>query len=119
MASASSSRVPPIRRYTLTLNGDLFAAVQGTPATGTGSVTGVVFSDSNTDGIQNTGEVGVAGLTVFIDTNGTGQYTQGDPTASTNSNGTYTFVGLAPEPTLCTWNPAMDSPRPLLQATQV
>ena len=82
--------------YTLVLNGSLSAPTQATPTTDTGSLSGVVFNDANSDGTQDNGETGLSGWTVFIDENGTGQFSQGDPTATTDANGTYTFTGLAP-----------------------
>jgi len=82
--------------YTLTLNGDLSAPVQSTPAATTGSLSGVVFNDANSDGTQNNGEAGLAGWTVFVDLAGTGQFVDGDPIATTDQNGAYTFPGLQP-----------------------
>ena len=82
--------------YTLILNGDLSTPVQATPATATGSLSGVVYNDANSDGSQDNGEVGLAGWTVYIDLNGTGQFADGDPTATTDQNGTYKFTGLQP-----------------------
>jgi hypothetical protein len=81
--------------YTMTVTGDLSTPAQQTPDASTGSVTGVVFADTNADGTQDSGEVGLAGWTVFIDENGTGSYVDGDPTATTDQNGNYTFTGLA------------------------
>ena len=82
--------------YTLTLNGDLSTPVQSTPATATGSLTGVVYNDTNADGAKDNGEVGLQGFTVFIDLYDTGQFENGDPTATTDQNGAYTFTNLTP-----------------------
>jgi hypothetical protein len=82
--------------YTLVLKGDLSAPAQSTPAASTGSLSGVVYNDANADGTQDNGEAGLAGWTVFIDLNGTGQFATGDPTATTDPNGAYTFTGLQP-----------------------
>jgi hypothetical protein len=45
-------------------------------ATGTtgGTVTGVVFNDANQNGKQDPGEVGIKGVTVFLDLNGNGKF---------------------------------------------
>jgi protocatechuate 3,4-dioxygenase beta subunit len=81
--------------YTLILDGTLSAPVQSTPNAGTGSLSGVVYNDANSDGLQDDGETGISGVTVYIDMNGTGQFAAGDPTATTDANGTYTFTGLS------------------------
>ncbi|HVX14255.1 MAG TPA: SdrD B-like domain-containing protein [Pirellulales bacterium] len=59
------------------------------------SIDGTVFSDTNGNGTVDTGEQGIAGRTVFIDEAGTGIYQTGDPTATTDSSGDYSFSGLA------------------------
>ncbi len=62
---------------------------------GTASISGTVFNDANGNGIMDSRELPLTGVTVFIDQKGTGVYDPSDPTATTNlSNGTYTFTGL-------------------------
>ncbi|PKP58223.1 MAG: hypothetical protein CVT88_07690, partial [Candidatus Altiarchaeales archaeon HGW-Altiarchaeales-1] len=46
------------------------------------SVNGIVFNDTNSDGLQNAGENGISGVNVSID----------GMTATTNANGTYKFI---------------------------
>ncbi len=79
--------------------------VQANPATAqatttvvivSGTISGVVFSDSNLNRQQDGGEPGLAGQTVFLDLNNTGVLAAGDPTATTAANGAYSFPGLAP-----------------------
>ncbi|MCI5220742.1 MAG: hypothetical protein D3914_16510, partial [Candidatus Electrothrix sp. LOE2] len=47
------------------------------------------------DGVQNAGEAGISGVTVYIDSNGNGSYDTGEPTAITDSNGNYLFKEVA------------------------
>ena len=63
--------------------------------TGSGSITGEVFSDANGSGKLDSGEVGIPGVQVYIDINKDGVYETGEPTTTTLSNGTYSFTGLA------------------------
>jgi protocatechuate 3,4-dioxygenase beta subunit len=81
--------------YTLTLQGDLSTPVQSTPSGSTGSLSGTVYDDANDNLVQDNGETGLSGVTVFLDLNGTGTFQAGDPTATTDANGDYTFTGLA------------------------
>jgi SdrD B-like protein len=63
---------------------------QDVPVTGA-YVTGSVFDDVNGNGKQDSGEKGLANETVFYDDYGTGVYQVGDPSATTNSKGNYSF----------------------------
>ena len=54
------------------------------------SVSGIVFADINSDGIQDSGEDGISGLTVILVEIGTGSVS----TTITNSNGGYEFTGV-------------------------
>jgi hypothetical protein len=62
----------------------------------TGAVSGVVFIDSDRDGVLDAGEQGVNGATVFIDADGSGSLTSGDPQTETAATGGYLFTNLAP-----------------------
>ncbi|HUY31900.1 MAG TPA: peptidylprolyl isomerase [Pirellulales bacterium] len=59
------------------------------------SIDGTVFADSNGNGIQDSGEAGVAGRTVFINKDGTGVPDANNPSTTTDANGNYSFSGLA------------------------
>jgi hypothetical protein len=59
-------------------------------------VTGKVYIDANNNGIDDPGEAVASGITVYLDTNDNGQLDPGEPSALTQSNGVYTFTGLAP-----------------------
>ena len=61
-----------------------------------GSIAGHVFNDANHNGIQDPGEMGLAGFTVYLDLKRDGMLEPLDPTAVTDSSGTYTFTDLAP-----------------------
>ncbi|MBB3210084.1 glutamine cyclotransferase [Rhodopirellula rubra] len=57
-------------------------------------ITGVVFDDLDADGIQSTGESGVAGWTVFLDEDGDGRLDTSESSTTTDSNGNYSFDTL-------------------------
>ena len=61
----------------------------------TATITGVVYNDANANGVQDSGEAGLAGWTVYIDIGNTGSFANGDPYVYTDNTGTYTFTGLA------------------------
>src|SRR5439155_23911147 len=55
-------------------------------------VSGRVFSDTNGDGVQNTGETGIANWQLFIDTNLNGIDDVSEPFGNTDSSGNYQFM---------------------------
>jgi RHS repeat-associated protein/fimbrial isopeptide formation D2 family protein/uncharacterized repeat protein (TIGR01451 family) len=68
----------------------------GSVVTPNGSISGVIFEDTNSDGVQNAGETGVSGKSVYLDLNGNGQFDLGtEPAQISGLNGTYTFGGLS------------------------
>jgi uncharacterized repeat protein (TIGR01451 family) len=80
------------------LNPDNNTASQDTavnPAPIAGQISGVVFFDFDADGSQSASEPGVAGRTVFLDSNNNGVLDGGEPSTSTDSNGNYSFTSLA------------------------
>jgi hypothetical protein len=56
------------------------------------TITGTVFSDRNGNGVQDSGEPGLAGVTVFLDTNNNGVLDAGETSTTTNSSGAYSFT---------------------------
>ena len=66
------------------------------------SIGDLVWRDTNNDGVFGSGESGIAAvaLTLFQDTNGSGDFTPGTDTqvatATTNASGIYTFSNLLP-----------------------
>jgi hypothetical protein len=59
-----------------------------------GVISGTVFQDFNSNGVQDAGEPGLAGQTVYLDLDGSGQLKSADATATTDTNGNYQFTGL-------------------------
>lgn len=57
---------------------------------------GVKFDDTNGDGIQEDGESGISGTTVFIDLNRNDSLDLGEPETVTLSDGSYDFLDLSP-----------------------
>jgi hypothetical protein len=74
-----------------------YGLVQTKPAVAisVGNVTGTVFSDNNDDTVPETGEPGIAGVTVYLDLNHDGKQDPGDPTVTTDANGSFTFYNQA------------------------
>ncbi|MCA9135963.1 MAG: tandem-95 repeat protein [Planctomycetales bacterium] len=64
-----------------------------------GDITGNVFHDVNANGTDDSVDDGLAGWTLFVDTNGDGLKNPGEPTAVTDSKGRYEFRGLPAGPT--------------------
>jgi len=65
------------------------------PSSGTGSISGTFFYDSNHNGVWDSGEVISPSWGVYIDVNNDGKYDTGDHEIIATSSGTYTFSGLA------------------------
>ena len=59
------------------------------------TISGTVFNDLNNNGKRDTGDPGLAGLTVFLDLHGDGILHSDDPTAVTDGNGNFAFVAQA------------------------
>ncbi|MCS6977430.1 MAG: FG-GAP-like repeat-containing protein [Gemmatales bacterium] len=59
-----------------------------------GQINGRVFNDVNRDGNEIRGEPGLAGVTVYLDLNGNGQFDPDEPSAVTGPEGTYAFSNL-------------------------
>jgi hypothetical protein len=59
-------------------------------------ITGRAFTDNFGTGVYQTGDTPLANAQVYVDTNNTGSYVSGDPTAATDSNGNYLITGLTP-----------------------
>jgi Ca2+-binding RTX toxin-like protein len=55
----------------------------------TGSVEGILWADTNFDGSQSDGELGLPGWTVFVDANSNGQLDTGEKSVSTDITGYY------------------------------
>jgi hypothetical protein len=66
----------------------------GTPLN-TASISGSAFNDANGNGVFDSRENALTGVTIFIDQAGTGVWVASDPTATTDVNGNYTFSNLS------------------------
>ena len=60
------------------------------------SISGIEYEDANDNGVYGSGDVTVAGLQVYIDSNGNGVLDTGEPVASTDIGGNYSFLNLQP-----------------------
>lgn len=58
------------------------------------TVTGTQFVDANGNDIQDTGEAGLAGVTVYADLNGNGVIDAGEPSTISAANGTYSLTDV-------------------------
>jgi len=80
---------------------------------GTGTIRGTVWNDVNRDGVRDADDAGVAGWTVFLDLNTDRFLSPGEPAATTDAAGAYSFTGLAPgryrvrEVTPSGWDPTL------------
>lgn len=61
-----------------------------------GSISGVVWRDSDVDGVRDAGELGLGNQTVFNDVNGDFLLTAGERFTLTASNGAFVLSGLGP-----------------------
>jgi len=75
---------------------ELFAyAVNTGSGPGKWSISGEAFNDLTGSGQLKTGDPGLPGWTVYLDTTGAGHFVAGDPTTTTDAHGNYSFTGLA------------------------
>jgi len=62
-----------------------------------GEIHGVKWSDLDANGVQNTGEIGLEGWTIYVDVNENGQWDIGEPYDTTDSSGNYSITDLSPD----------------------
>jgi hypothetical protein len=86
--SFTGTAVGTASTLTTTVNGVTLTAQPTVQVTAEG-ISGTVFDDYNTNGVQDPGEPGLAGQTVYLDLNGSGVLQAGDPTAITDANGNF------------------------------
>lgn len=87
--------------YTATLTAGQFYDTADFGFRGGSSIGDRVWYDTDGDGVQDTGETGIAGVTVYLyqDANHNGYFDDGEPfvgTATTDANGNYIFGNLPP-----------------------
>jgi len=61
-----------------------------------GSISGRKFEDLNGDGLQQPGDPGLSGATVYLDANGNSSLDAGEPFTISDATGFYTFANLVP-----------------------
>ena len=61
-----------------------------------GSIAGDKWNDRDGDGVRDAGEPTLPGWTIYLDTDGNGQLTPGEPTQVTDASGHYVFTSLSP-----------------------
>ncbi|VXD23553.1 conserved hypothetical protein [Planktothrix serta PCC 8927] len=61
-----------------------------------GTITGLKFSDTNTNALFDAGETPLQGWTIFIDANGNGTLEATEASAVTGADGRYTFASVPP-----------------------
>jgi subtilisin family serine protease len=59
-------------------------------------ISGVVFNDANSNGVQNAGEAGIANRRVFLDANGNGRLDSGETSVLSDAGGNVIFNSVAP-----------------------
>ncbi len=84
---------PTAGAYTVTVTAGGTASGYAIGIVPYGTVTGIVYDDVNGNGIQDAGEPGLAGVTVYVDENYNGLDSL-DITATTDATGTYTITGV-------------------------
>lgn len=95
----------PAARTSLLLNGENRSGVNfGVHEPTDYVISGIVYKDGNVNGIRDAGEVGISGVTVYLDTNNNGVMDPTEPstissvdlfyTPATNELGTYSFTHL-------------------------
>ncbi len=57
---------------------------------------GRIWHDADDDGVCDPTEPGLAGRTIYLDLNGSAQFDTGEPSVTTDDNGSYSFTGLKP-----------------------
>lgn len=60
------------------------------------TIRGIVYDDTNANGLRNDGENGVSGAWVYLDLNNNSTRDAAEPSAQTNLSGSYTITDLAP-----------------------
>jgi cyclophilin family peptidyl-prolyl cis-trans isomerase len=87
----NDSLTTPMQTVTVSANATASGVVFGDRP----SIAGTVFSDFNKTGQDDAGDLGIGGRTVFVNNDGSGVPDGNNPSATTNSNGTYYFSNLA------------------------
>ena len=65
-----------------------------TPSGVAGSISGVLWNDTNGNGVWDTSETDTGSRVVFIDANGNGKLDKGEVSTTSDANGNFKFTGL-------------------------
>jgi hypothetical protein len=68
----------------------------GLGLSGSGQISGQAFYDWNRNGVRDSSEAGLAGVSVYLDLNNDGQWDNGEPITTTDASGFYHFGSLVP-----------------------
>ncbi len=60
-----------------------------------GTISGVKFDDDNANGVQDAGEAGLPGFTIYLDANNNGRLDTGETSTVTAADGSYTLINVA------------------------
>jgi len=72
------------------------ATVSVTVTVGNGSISGTKFQDDNGNGVQDSDEDVISGVTIFLDSNDDGQLSEDEQSVVTDTDGNYIFTDLEP-----------------------
>jgi hypothetical protein len=61
-----------------------------------GAIEGIIFEDTNGDGVWQSDELPLEGMAVYLDTDSSGEFDETKPVAITDSTGRFHFDGLPP-----------------------
>ncbi|HEX4796632.1 MAG TPA: SdrD B-like domain-containing protein [Humisphaera sp.] len=87
--------IPTAGYFDVTLTAGQTASGKVFGETTTALISGTVFKDSNSNGKQDVGELGLAGWVVYLDANNNGKLDSGEVSTTTDSKGNYRFVVVA------------------------
>ena len=86
-----------------------------------GSISGIKFNDTNTNGIFDPGELGLQNITLYLDLNKNGLLDGEEPSTMTNVNGEYSFQNLPVNTYIIRENQVSDfiqtTPDPIINVT--
>jgi Ca2+-binding RTX toxin-like protein len=79
-------------KYSTTILPDIAVSITDNDA----EIRGMKWNDVDGDGVKDTGEVGLQGWTIYLDSNSNGQLDNGETFTTTDANGNYQFTNLRP-----------------------
>lgn len=101
VAWANSSSLDPLvvaaseKNLETTYNIEQINSFIGDSQTFTSAIQGIKWNDLNGNGVQDAGESGLAGWTIYLDQNNNSKLDAGETSTLTDANGNYSFTDLA------------------------